>query len=468
LRGFIGMEFTLDQIAAATGGRIVSGDGAVKLGRVGIDTRDLKGGELFVAIKGAHYDGHDFLGDAVAAGAGAVMVRSGSNIPDGACAVEVHDTERALGDVAAWWRSRFTAPCVAVTGSNGKSTTKQMIAGIAQSLGPVLKTEGNFNNLIGLPLTVFRWTDEHKVAVLEMGMNAAGEIERLASVARPDVGLITNVTAAHLEKLHTVEAVARAKGELFEAMDGRGVACVNVEDPWVLEVAKAHTGDRVTFGMQNDCDVKFLHMDTEGLGEMRLAVSIRGREFTTVLPVPGSHNVMNALAALAVGVALGVDEAASVDSLSRFSPMAMRFERLQMANGARVVNDSYNANPESMRAAFRTVGAAARAGRFVVALGDMLELGEGSPELHRGVGRQAAESGVELAYVIGDFAGDVAAGAMEAGLGESDISVCDDVQQMARLIGDELRAGDVLLVKGSRGMKMERVVDYLKREIGSG
>ena len=220
--------------------------------------------------------------------------------------------------------------------------------------------------------------------------------------------------------------------------------------------------------MQNDCDVKFLSMETTNLTEMKLAVSIQGREHTTVLPVPGAHNVMNALAALAIGVALGVSDAEAVERLTRFRPMALRFERIQLANGTRAVNDSYNANPESMRAALRTVSAATRAGRFVVAFGDMLELGEQSAELHRGVGRSAAEMGADPVYLLGDFAGDVAGGAIEAGLAESSICICEDAEQMGRLLADDLRAGDVLLVKGSRGMRMERVVDFLKQEIGTG
>ena len=462
------MKFTLKEIAQAAGGRIEGGSPELSFGSIGIDTRKLAGGDLFVAIRGAHFDGHDFLGDAVAAGAAAVVAREGTGLPPDTPAVLVEDTERALGDIAAWWRARFTVPCVAITGSNGKSTTKEMIAEIAGSMGPVLKTEGNFNNLIGLPLTIFRWGDEHRVAILEMGMNAPGEIRRLTRIARPDVGLITNVTAAHLEKLHTVESVARAQGELFEAMDGNGTACINVEDRWVNEVAAQHRGDRITFGMQNDCDVKFLNMETEGLSEMRLAVSIQGREHTTVLPVPGVHNVMNALAALAVGLAMGIPDFEAVERLTKFKPMAMRFERIQLVNGARVVNDSYNANPGSMGAAFRTVSAATRAGRFIVALGDMLELGDRSRELHREVGEAAALMGADPIYLLGDFAEDVAAGAMGAGLSESSITVCDETEQMGRLLGEALRAGDVLLVKGSRGMRMERIVDYLKQEIGTG
>ncbi len=461
------MRCTLEEIARATGGRL-TGSGAVEATAITIDTRKLSAGDLFVAIRGAHFDGHEFLGDAAAAGAVGGVIRRGTASPKGFPSIEVEDTERALGDIASWWRGRFQAPCVAITGSNGKSTTKEMVAAVAGEMGQVLKTEGNFNNLIGLPLTVFRWEPEHGVAILEMGMNAPGEIRRLAGIARPDVGIITNVTAAHLERLHTVEAVAAAKGELFEAMDGLGTAVINAEDPWVLRVAKAHRGKRITYGMQNDCDVRFLHMESEGLERSTIAVSALGRELTVELTVPGAHNVMNAMAAMAIGIALGVDPGAAAGRIAAFKPMAMRFERIQLANGARMVNDSYNANPESMRAAFRTVGAAKRAGRFFAALGDMLELGESSAALHEQVGAAAVAAGVEELFVIGDFAASLAAGARGAGLNDSAITICDDAEQMGRLIGDELRTGDVLLVKGSRGMRMERIVNYLKTEVGTG
>jgi UDP-N-acetylmuramoyl-tripeptide--D-alanyl-D-alanine ligase len=462
------MKFTLDEIASATGAKLSDGAGGMKLATIGIDTRRLSAGSLFVAIPGAHFDGHDFLGDAMASGAKAALVKKGVAVPEGLVKLEVDDTVQALGDIAAWWRSKFEIPCVAITGSNGKSTTKEMVSAIVGSLGPVLKTEGNFNNLIGLPLTVFRWDEDHRVAILEMGMNAQGEIRRLSEIARPDVGLITNVTAAHLEKLQSVEAVARAKGELFESMGKDSIAVVNVEDRWVREMAALHAGERICFGMQNDCDVRFLHMETNGLDGMDLALAIRNREYRAQLPVPGAHNVMNALAAVAVSVALGIDGDEAVGKLSEFHPMSMRFERVQLANGVRIVNDSYNANPESMRAAFRTVGAAKRSGRFVAALGDMLELGEQAAELHRKVGEDAVGLGVGEIFVIGDFSSELAGGAEAAGLAESSVHICEDAEQLCRAVEEEIKAGDVLLVKGSRGMKMERLVDYLKQEIGTG
>lgn len=484
------MKLTLDDILKSTGGALIKRGAAETFTGVGIDTRAIKDGEIFVAIKGAHFDGHDFVGEAVKKGAPVVVVARHqgvggparhqsvdgqaspaslpASIPENIGVVQVNDTIEALGNIASWWRSKFSVPCVAITGSNGKSTTKEMVAAIAAVRGPVLKTEGNFNNLIGLPLTVFRWENEHKTAVLEMGMNAKGEIRRLAQVARPDIGLITNVTAAHLEKLENVQGVAEAKGELFEVMAGKGIAIVNDEDPWVKKLGNKYGGRFITFGMQNTSDVQFRHMESVDLTATDLTLSIIGREKMIRLPLPGTHNVMNAMAAIAVGVALNTDLDTILARIVEFRPMAMRFERVQLSNGVCMVNDSYNANPQSMKAAFRTVGGAKRAGRFIAVLGDMLELGEQSASLHRQVGQAAAEFGIEKLFLFGNFASEIAAGAEEGGLNESDVQEYDDIEAVQRAIEKEIKIGDVLLVKGSRGMRMERIVDYLKHNIGCG
>ena len=462
------MKLGLDDVISATGGTLVKQSFKGQFCGVGIDTRTIKNGELFVAIKGAHFDGHDFVGEAVKKGAPAVVVASPAPLELDATVIRVGDTVEALGRIASWWRLKFNAPCVAITGSNGKSTTKEMAAAIVSVRGPVLKTEGNFNNLIGLPLTVFRWEKEHATAVLEMGMNAQGEIKKLAQISRPDIGLITNITAAHLEKLQSVEGVAEAKGELFEAMGENGVKIVNDEDPWVKKLGKKYGGRVITFGMQNTSDVQFRHMESADLTSTDLTLLIMGKEKKIKLPLPGTHNVMNAMAAIAIGCALDVDADVMLHRLVEFHPMAMRFERVQLSNGVCMVNDSYNANPQSMKAAFRTVGAAKRAGRFVAVLGDMLELGGQSEALHREVGLAAVEHGIEELFLFGNFTSEIAEGAREGGLGDTHIHEFDEIEPIQRAVEEEIRAGDVLLVKGSRGMKMERIVDYLKHNIGCG
>ena len=343
---------------------------------VSIDTRTIDNNNLFVAIKGPHYDGHDYVNKLKEKNIACAIVdrknQNDYNVPT----IAVEDTIYALGELAKSWRDRFSIPLIGITGSNGKTTTKEMTALILSQNGNVLKTEGNFNNLIGLPLTMFRLNQSDSYAVLEMGMNAPGEIRRLAEIANPEIGLITSVTAAHLEKLHTVEAVAHAKAELFETMEHKGIAIVNDEDPWIKSFGKKFKGDVISFGMQNDSTIKFLYMEHEGWDKTELKISVDGREVDLSIPVPGIHNVMNSMAAMAVGYALNLDPEESASRLKNFKPISMRMERVQLSNGVCLVNDTYNANPGSWNAALRTVSAVKRKGRFIAVLGEMLELGE--------------------------------------------------------------------------------------------
>lgn len=459
-----------EKIAEIVGGRVMAPGSTVQIVGVLTDTRTLaqtSRAPLFVAIKGPHFDAHTLLNDAVKAGAKAVLVEQEVPIPVGCWGIHVASTVEAMGRLAQWWRHEFSrVPVVAVTGSNGKSTTKQMIVGAVAGLGPVLATEGNFNNLIGLPLTVFRWGVEHRVAVLEMGMNAAGEIRQLTQIAAPDVGLITNITAAHLDQLRTIDQVAAAKGELFGAMRRDGTIVVNVEDPWVHKLAEGYPGRTITFGMREDADVRFGHMTSNGLESIDLNFSVFGRVMEVHLTVPGFHNVMNAMAATAVASALGVPAEDAVAGIAQFTPMKWRMERLQLASGVQVINDCYNANPLSMDAALRTVSAARRAGRFVAVLGSMRELGQDAAARHVEVGQEAARHHVDLLFTFGEHAGELAAGAQGAGLSASKIRATDDMEILKKEVAAVLKAGDVVLIKGSRGMKLERLVDHLKTEMG--
>ena len=373
---------------------------------------------------------------------------------------------KALGDIAQWWRSQFSIPCVAITGSNGKTTTKEMIASITQAKWKTLKTDGNFNNLIGLPLTLNRLNKDHGIAVLEMGMNAVGEIERLTKIASPTVGIVTNAAAAHLEKLHTVEAVAKAKAELYEAMNPEGYAIYNAEDPWLSKLVKNFKGKKISFGMRGGCDILFEHMENFGFDSMELKLSVQGKLFQAKLKATGLHNVMNAMSACAVGVSLNLSHDLIQQGLENFTPLKMRLEQIQLDNGVRLVNDAYNANPVSMEAAFRTVGAARRAGRFIAVLGDMKELGEKSEELHQEVGHKAIQYGISKLFVIGDFAKHLADGAKKAGLATSSIYTADNEEQLVKKLESEIESGDIVLVKGSRAMHLENVVEALKERFG--
>jgi UDP-N-acetylmuramoyl-tripeptide--D-alanyl-D-alanine ligase len=304
------------------------------------------------------------------------------------------------------------------------------------------------------------------VAILEMGMNAAGEIEKLATMAAPDVGLITNITAAHLDQLRTVEQVARAKGELFGTMRPDGTAVVNLEDPWVRKLGEGYRGRKITFGMQDDADIRFGHMTANHLESIDMKFSVFGRPAEMHLMVPGFHNVMNAMAATAVAMALEVDLNAALDGISKFRPMKWRMERLQLASGVQVINDCYNANPLSMDAALRTVSAARRAGRFVAVLGSMRELGPEADIRHREVGAEAAQHHVDLLFAFGEHAQELADGARSGGIAADCVSTTEDIEELKKRVVMVLKPGDVVLVKGSRGMKLERLVDHLKDEMG--
>lgn len=459
-----------DRIAEIVNGRVMAMGSAVQIVGVSTDTRTLaktSRSPMFVAIKGPHFDAHSMLPEAVHAGARAVIVEQEMPIPAGCWGIHVASTMDALAKLASWWRREFAkVPVVGITGSNGKSTTKQMIVGAVAGLGPVLATEGNFNNLIGLPLTVFRWGSEHRAAILEMGMNAAGEIASLTQIAEPDVGLITNVTAAHLDELRTIEQVAKAKGELFDAMRPDGVAVVNLEDPWVRKLGEGYRGRKITFGMQDNADIRFGHMTANHLESIDLTFSVFGKTVELHLAVPGFHNVMNAMAATGVAMALGVPLESALEGISTFTPMKWRMERLQLASGVQVINDCYNANPLSMNAALRTVSAAKRAGRFVAVLGSMRELGSDAAVKHREVGMEAAEHHVDLLFTFGEHAQDLAEGAKSVGLKADVVMTTEDIEELKRQVLSVLKPGDVVLVKGSRGMKLERLVDHLKAEMG--
>jgi UDP-N-acetylmuramoyl-tripeptide--D-alanyl-D-alanine ligase len=438
---------------------------------VATDSRKLVPGALFVALRGERFDAHHFVAEAAGAGAAGVVVE---RVPadleplDDLTVLVVRDTLRALQDLAADLRHRL-APCVlAVTGSNGKTTTKEMLAEILAAAGGaagVLKTQVNLNNLIGVPLTLLRLAGGEHHAVVEMGMNAPGEIWRLAEIADPDVGVITNVAPAHLEGLGSIAGVARAKGELFARMRRNAVAVVNADDPHVAALGDAFPGRVVRFAVEGDTAAaevcaEDVRVDAHGTAAFRLRA---GRATADVqLRIAGRHNVANALAAAAAAHAVGVGIEAIVAGLGAALSVGSRMRVRVLASGVTVVDDSYNANPASVAAALRSLREAPARRRFAV-LGDMLELGAASVELHRAIGRLVAELGIDALYLFGEHAGATAEGALAAaaGLAMDAVQVLPTHAALAAAVTDAARAGDWVLVKGSRGQRMEEVVRLL-------
>ena len=459
--------FTTADIVAATGGTLLgSGSGAVT--GISTDSRTIGPGELFVPLAGPRYDGHAYIPDVAARGIALILAGAdwaGAHpLPPGVSAVVVPDTLRALGDLAAAWRARFAIPVAAVTGSNGKTTTKEILAAILALTGPGLKTAGNLNNLIGLPQMLFRLRPEHRWAVLEMGMSEPGEIDRLAGIARPRVGIVTNVFPAHLESMGSVENVARAKGELFLRLPPDGTAVYNADDPLVAPLPTPPGVRRRSFGLAAG-EVTATEVTPRGLERTDFILHLATGELPVRFPACGRHLLANALAAAAAAEALGVEPATIRRGLEEFRPADRRFavERLP---GLILVNDSYNANPASMEAALTTLAGVRGEGRLFAALGDMLELGPDSERLHRRLGELAGRVVWRL-YLLGGMAPAVADGARRSGLDPAAIRVCGSHEEIAAAILREARPDDLVLVKGSRGMGMDTVASLIREQATS-
>jgi len=421
---------------------------------VSTDSRTLKPGALFVALRGPRFDGHAFLEAARQAGAVAAMVDA--HFPQSRAVLpllRVSDTRLALGRLAAWWRRRFELPLVAVTGSNGKTTVKEMIAAILRTHcgadEAVLVTEGNLNNDIGVPLMLLRLTAAHHYAVLEMGMNHFGEIDYLSRLAAPTVALVNNAQAAHLAGVGSIEGVARAKGEIYGGLTGTGTAVINADDAFApLWRTAAGERPRIEFGLERPAAVSGRFGGTaEGT---LLALTLTPGQVTTRLAAMGVHNVRNALAAAAVATALGIPPETIAAGLARFTPVAGRLKRKRAILGATLIDDTYNANPDSMRAAIDVL--AALPGKRILVLGDMGELGDEAWRLHGEVGAYARDKGIDVLFCLGENARNMAAQFGRHGRHFERIE--ELLADLENLLGPDV----TVLVKGSRFMEMERVV----------
>lgn len=455
--------FTVQEIVRATQGALVVGDLGVRVAGVSIDSRTLGVGEAFVAIRGHRLDGHAFLAEAAARGASCLVVHA---LPDRYPAelplVLVEDTTRALGRLGAWHRGRFAIPVVAVTGSNGKTTTKELAAAVIAVGRRVLRPESSFNNQWGVPLTLLRLAPEHEALVVELGTNQRGEIAALAALVAPTVGVVTTVAAVHTEFLGSLEGVREEKAALVRALRADGWAVLNADDARVRTMA-AETAARVlTYGQAAGADVRAVDAVEDGHG-LAFALEVRGERVPVRVPLAGLHNVSNALAAAAAAVALDVPLGEVARGLGGARPVKGRCVWRE-AGGVWLLDDTYNAGPASLRAALDTALARPRPGRLVVALGDMLELGALADEAHREAGRQVAAAGAAVLVGLGPRTALAVEAAREAGLTEAEhAATFEDV--VASLL-KRLAPGDVALVKGSRGMRMERVVDALTARLG--
>ena len=439
---------TMLDVAKAVHGQH-SGDNPLISG-VSTDSRIVERGNLFVALRGERFDGHQFVADAAQNGALGALVDNPIEIP--MSRIVVDDTESALGQLAAHWRRRFSIPLVAVTGSNGKTTVKEMIGRILGSSADTLVSRGNFNNPIGLPLSLLKLRQQHQFAVVEIGMNQVGEIERLAEIAGPTVAVITNAGAAHLERLTSVSQVATEKGKIISALGKDGVAVLNRDSeyfpPWC---AAAGSREIITFGFTNEADISATCKVLDFGSEIRIRTP-RGN-VNVKLQLAAEHNVINALAATAVGIALGVSLKNIKSGLESMTAVAGRLQLREHLKGGVLIDDTYNANPNSVAAALTYLSGLSGDRRLV--FGDMFELGSNDEQFHREIGRKARRCGIGRLYALGALS---AFAAREFGRGARHYS---DKDALIKDLRDELDATTTLLVKGSRGMKMDQVADQL-------
>jgi UDP-N-acetylmuramoyl-tripeptide--D-alanyl-D-alanine ligase len=465
----VSIPFHARDVVAWTGGTLLRGDPACRFDAVSIDTRTLVPGALFVAIAGPKHDAHAFLAQAVAAGAAGLVIDAGRALPDGLPTdlpvVAVDDGTRALGALAAGHRGDYTGPLVAITGSNGKTTTKEMCAAILGVSAPCLHNEGNLNNEYGLPLTLLRRDASHRSLVVELGMNHRGEIARLAAIARPTVGVLTNVGTAHIEHLGSQDEIALEKGDLVAALDAGGSAVLNADDARVLAQAERTPARVVRFGLGPQADVR---PETLRTIDGRFAFDLCAPEGRIPVEVAGLAEtaVANALAAAGAALAAGASLDDAAEGLGRYRPVPGRLVAIALPGGGLLVDDTYNANPQSMEVALRILArlagdAEGSAARSIAVLGDMGELGEASACAHHETGRLAATLGIDHLFAVGERAQEVAAGATAAGMDAARVHASRDAAETGSRVRDMLRPGDRVLVKGSRAMRMERIVEQL-------
>jgi UDP-N-acetylmuramoyl-tripeptide--D-alanyl-D-alanine ligase len=463
------MTWSSKEIIEATNGRLQREGRKQRFGEIVTNSTDVKKGSVFVALKGERLDGHRFVRDAVARGAGCLVVHRpvrGSAL-SGTALIKVPDTLRALGDLAHFRRQQYAPRVLAVTGSNGKTTTKEMLAVILERAsvngqplkGKVLKTDGNFNNLVGLPLTLLRLRRKDRVAVVEMGTNRPGEIQRLAEIAAPDLGIITSVAAAHLQGLTNLAGVAKEKGALFSAVGRGGTIAVNLDDPWVRRLAKKHRGKKITYGTGGRIRVE--DGASPDAGGTRFILRVGQRRQPVRLRFVGRHNIANALGAAAMAHAFGVSLPTICHGLERVKPLPMRMH-VENWRGIGIINDAYNANPASMQAAIRVLAEIPCRGQKIAVLGDMFELGKGAPKQHAELGKQVAQARIDRLYLLGAHAAQVRKGALRGGLGPDRVLIGKDHGDLAARLRPQIGKGDWLLLKGSRAMAMEKILQELK------
>ena len=469
--------FTVEELREVVSTKVLAGEKAgwlkQPIRRLSLDSRAIRSGDLFVAIMGERFNGHDFVGVALSNGAvGAIVQDSFDPATFGRTRgrkrtspfiLGVRDPLFAYQQLATHHRSRFDIPVVAVTGSNGKTTTKEMVANVMAQRWKVLKTEGNLNNRLGVPQTLFRLNGRHEGAVIEMGVDRVGQTTRLCEMARPTIGIITNIGPDHLEFFGSMEGSAQSKAELLDLLPADGTAVLNADDPYYDYLASRATCRVVSFGFSSKADVRATDVKSDGRNGTIFRLMLPGKVRHTIvrMHVQGSHNVTNALAAAAVGSVLGLPGGVIAQGLSCFRPAAMR-SQVFLSHGVTVINDCYNANPASMKAAVQLLAQRGEGRHTIAVLGDMLELGANAVPMHEEVGGFVAQQGIDQLIACGVLGRSLATGAERAGLDRTRIVLAQDAAAATVAVKAVVKSGDVVLVKASRGMKLEQVAQALQ------
>lgn len=448
----------ISEVAEATGGKILSGNSEDSFDCIGKDSRAVKQGMFYIAIKGENFDGNKYAESAMKNGAMGCLVSE--EIESEKPVVLVEDTVKALGQLAKYYRNKFDIPYVGVTGSVGKTTTKDMIACALSAKLNVMKTQGNCNNHIGLPLTLLSLEKHHEIGVTEMGMSGFGEIEYLASLVEPETAVYTNIGVSHIEKLGSRENILKAKSEMLNHLKEDGLVVLCGDDDMLLSLTKDLEHKYITYGVENkNCDVYADNIRQSGETDMEFTIHCNEGTFEGRIPVLGDHNVNNALAAFIVARKYGVEPCDILSALSMFEPGAMR-QNIVKTNGITLINDCYNSSPSSVQAGLKTLRQITGT-RKIAILGDMLEMGEMSEKLHSDVGGYAVETKTDYLIAVGDKSRFIIEGACEKGFDKNNTKFFETNKQVNEFLDGFLKEGDAVLVKASRGMKLEEIVDHI-------
>ncbi len=454
------MNLTAEEIARACGGELVC-DKNIRINDITTDSRKAKSGSLFIALVGERFDGHDFIGSVFEAGANLALVNEGYAVKENQPVIKVENTLTALGDIAKYYKEKFTLRTIAVTGSVGKTTTKDMLSSVLSEKYNTLTTRGNFNNNIGMPLTIFNLDETHETALLEMGMNNFGEIHYLANIARPDTAIISNIGMSHIENLGSRGGILKAKLEICDFFDDKSTLIINGDDDMLYPATRNMPFKVISFGIENpQADVRAYDIEDKGTDGVEFSVKAGGAEHRICVRTAGAHNVYNALAAICAGIHYGIDMERIKAGIANFTPTGMRMS-IEDIGGVTVINDCYNSSPASVEAALKVLNGI-KAERRVAILGDMLEMGSYAKDAHFNTGVLAAKY-ADCLLCAGKESENTKRGAEEKGMSET--YIFENSQTLAGFAAEYVKKGDAVLIKASRGMKFENVYNTLKEKI---